>query len=59
MIFTAVVKTETGRTHKLNFIAPNFEDCLEKISSLYGTSLEKIEYVPRKNLSIQSTGLKN
>ena len=57
MIFTACLKTKTGRTHKLNIIAPNFEECLEKISSLYGVSLEKIEYDLRKNPSNQSTGL--
>ena len=49
MIFTAVIKTQTGRTHKLNIIATNFEDCLEKISSLYGINLQKIEYDLRKN----------
>lgn len=49
MIFTAVIKTKTGRTNKLNILAPNFEDCLEKISSLYGVRLEKIEYDLRKN----------
>ena len=57
MIFTAYLKTQTGRTYKLNFIAPNFEECLEKISDLYGVSLIKIEYDLRKNLSNQSTGL--
>ena len=49
MIFTAVIKTKTGRTHRLNILAPNFETCLEKISSLYGVRLEKIEYDLRKN----------
>lgn len=57
MIFTACIKTKTGRTHKLNIIAPNFEECLKKISDMYGASLEKIEYDLRKNLSNQSTGL--
>ena len=57
MIFTACLKTKTGRTHKLNIIAPSFEECLEKISSMYGASLEKIEYELRKNSSNQSTGL--
>ena len=59
MFFTVTLKTETGRTHRVNFIASNFEECLEKISSLYGVRLEKIEYDLRKNSSIQSTGLKN
>ena len=58
MLFTVILKTQVGRTHRINVIAPNFEECLEKISSLYGTRLEKIEYDPRKNSSIQSTGLK-
>lgn len=58
MIFTAILKSETGRTHKISFIASSFEECLEKISSLYGVSLEKIEYDLRKNSSFQSTGLK-
>lgn len=49
MIFTAVIKTETGRTHKLNILASNFDECLEKISCLYGVRLEKIEYDLRKN----------
>ena len=57
MIFTVCLETKTGRTHKLNIIASNFEECLEKISSLYGTSLKKIEYDLRKNSSNQSTGL--
>lgn len=57
MIFTAYLKTQTGRTHKLNFISPNFEDCLKKISEMYGVSLIKIEYDLRKNPSNQSTGL--
>lgn len=58
MIFTACLKTKTGRTHKLNIIAPNFEECLKKISDMYGASLEKIEYDLRKNSSSnQSTGL--
>ena len=59
MLFTVAIKTQIGRTHKLNVIAPSFEECLEKISSLYGARLEKIEYDLRKNsLSNQSTGLK-
>ena len=59
MLFTVTIKTQSGRTHKLNCIAPSFEECLEKISSLYGARLEKIEYDPRKNsFSNQSTGLK-
>ena len=49
MVFTVIIKTQTGRTHKLNVIAPSFEECLEKISSLYGARLEKIEYDLRKN----------
>ena len=57
MIFTVCIKTKTGRTRKLNIISPSFEECLEKISSLYGVSLEKIEYDLRKNSSNQSTGL--
>ena len=59
MLFTATIKSQTGRTHKLNILASNFEECLKKISSLYGANLEKIEYDLRKNSSIQSTGLKN
>lgn len=59
MLFTVTIKTQIGRTHKYNVIAPSFEECLEKISSLYGARLEKIEYDLRKNsLSNQSTGLK-
>ena len=49
MIFTVYLKTRTGRIHKLNFIAPNFEECLKKISDMYGVSLVKIEYDLRKN----------
>lgn len=58
MLFTVTIKTQIGRTHKLNIIAPSFEECLEKISSLYGARLEKIEYDLRKNSLNQSTGLK-
>lgn len=59
MLFTVTIRTQIGRTHRLNVIASNFDECLEKISSLYGARLEKIEYDLRKNsLSNQSTGLK-
>ena len=59
MLFTVTIRTQIGRTHRLNVIASNFDECLEKISSLYGERLEKIEYDLRKNsLSNQSTGLK-
>lgn len=57
MVFTVHLKTNMGRIHKLNFISPNFEECLKKISDLYGVSLVKIEYDLRKNPSNQSTGL--
>ena len=58
MLFTVTIRTQIGRTHRLNVIASNFDECLEKISSLYGARLEKIEYDLRKNSSNQSTGLK-
>lgn len=49
MIFKVYLKTNAGRTHSLNFIASSFEECLKKISELYGIYLVKIEYDPRKN----------
>lgn len=49
MNFTILFKSPTGRTCKLNCIAPNFETCLEKISALYGKNLVSINYELRKN----------
>lgn len=49
MIFKVYFKTNAGRTHSIHFISPNFEECLKKISELYGVHLVKIEYDPRKN----------
>ena len=39
----------TGRLHSLNCIAPDFEDCREKISSLYGEKLVSITWFREKN----------
>lgn len=49
MIFIIAFKTPGGRLCKLNCIAPNFEECLKKISSLYGENLVSITYDLRKN----------
>lgn len=50
MIFVVAFKSKGGRTCKLNFIAPDFETCLKKISSMYGENLISITYDRRKNL---------
>lgn len=57
MIFTVIFKTETGRPCKLNCIASNFEECLEKISSLYGRKLVSISYEVSKNKEVISGAL--
>lgn len=49
MIFDVAFKSPGGRLCKLNCIAPNFEECLKKISSLYGKNLVSITYDLRKN----------
>jgi hypothetical protein len=49
MIFIVAFKSPGGRVCKLNCIAPNFEECLKKISSLYGKNLISITYDLRKN----------
>lgn len=49
MIFTVSFKSPGGRLCKLNCIAPDFETCLKKISSLYGKNLVSITYDLRKN----------
>ena len=49
MIFIVTFKSPGGRLCKLNCIAPNFEECLKKISSLYGKNLVSITYDLRKN----------
>ncbi len=49
MIFTISFKSPGGRLCKLNCIAPDFETCLKKISSLYGKNLVSITYDLRKN----------
>lgn len=49
MIFIVAFKSPGGRLCKLNCIAPNFEECLKKISSLYGKNLVSITYDLRKN----------
>lgn len=49
MIFVVTFKSPGGRLCKLNCIAPNFEECLKKISSLYGKNLVSISYDLRKN----------
>ena len=41
--------TRTGRLHSLNCIAPDFNDCREKISSLYGANLVSITWFREKN----------
>lgn len=50
MVFIVAFKSPGGRTCKLNFIAPSFEICLKKISSMYGENLISITYDRRKNL---------
>lgn len=50
MIFIVSFKSPGGRICKLNCIAPDFETCLKKISSLYGKNLLSITYDVRKNL---------
>lgn len=49
MIFTVTFKSPGGRVCKLNCIAPDFEECLKKISSMYGENLLSITYDLRKN----------
>ena len=49
MIFIVTFKSPGGRLCKINCIAPNFEECLKKISSLYGKNLVSITYDLRKN----------
>lgn len=49
MIFIVAFKSPGGRVCKLNCIAPNFEECLKKISSLYGKNLISITYNLREN----------
>lgn len=49
MIFIVSFKSPGGRVCKLNCIAPSFEECLKKISSLYGKNLISITYDLRKN----------
>lgn len=50
MIFIISFKSPGGRVCKLNCIAPDFETCLKKISSMYGKNLLSITYDVRKNL---------
>lgn len=50
MIFTIRFKNQnTGRVHNLNCIAPDFDTCLEKISSMYGKNLVSITWEKFKN----------
>ena len=49
MIFIVTFKSPGGRACKLNCIAPDFETCLKKISSMYGENLLSITYDLRKN----------
>jgi hypothetical protein len=49
MIFIVTFKSPGGRLCKLNCIASNFEECLKKISSLYGENLISITYEVKKN----------
>lgn len=49
MIFIVTFKSPGGRVCKINCIAPNFDECLEKISSLYGKNLLSITYDLKKN----------
>lgn len=57
MIFIVTFKSPGGRLCKLNCIAPNFEECLKKISSLYGKNLISITYDLRKNLEASSNAV--
>ena len=57
MIFIITFKSPGGRLCKLNCIAPNFEECLKKISSLYGKNLVSITYDLRKNSEATANGL--
>lgn len=50
MIFIVAFKSPGGRVCKLNCIAPDFDTCLKKISSMYGKNLLSITYDVRKNL---------
>lgn len=54
MIFIVVFKTPGGRTCKLSCIAPNFEECLKKISALYGKNLLSITYDVQKNSEVRT-----
>lgn len=49
MLFIVQFKSPGGRLCKLTAIAPNFDECLKKISSLYGKNLISITYDARKN----------
>ena len=49
MFFIVQFKSPGGRLCKLTAIAPNFEECLKKISSLYGKNLISITYDVKKN----------
>ena len=49
MIFIVTFKSPGGRVCKLSCIAPNFDECLKKISSLYGKNLLSIIYDAKKN----------
>lgn len=49
MIFIVCFKSSGGRLCKINCIAPNFEECLKKISLMYGKNLVSITYDLRKN----------
>lgn len=57
MIFIICFKSPGGRLCKLNCIAPNFEECLKKISSMYGKNLVSITYDLRKNSEATVDGL--
>ena len=50
MIFTIRFKNQnTGRVYSLNCIAPDFDTCLKKISSIYGKNLVSIAWEKNKN----------
>lgn len=49
MIFIVTFKSPGGRMCKLNCIASDFDECLKKISALYGENLISITYDLRKN----------
>ena len=49
MIFIIAFKSPGGRACKLNCIASDFDECLKKMSSLYGENLISITYDLRKN----------